>query len=239
MERIRSDAARATPLELLSRRDEWQRALLDVLEKQQVPPAEIDAIRRQRLLDHKDQAIRERAIKVFAGGSDPDRQKVIDSYKPVAKLKGDAVRGLAVFTKTCAACHKLAGVGNEVGPDLATLTDKSAEYLLTHILDPNRVVEPRYVAYVAELKSGLTITGVVTAETGNSITLVGPDGKPQTILRTALESLASSGKSPMPVGLEKDISHEAMADLLAFLRARQLVAQGCRISSSRATTPRP
>jgi putative heme-binding domain-containing protein len=209
---------RGQALELLSRRDEWQRALLVMLEKQQVPPAEIDAVRRQRLLDHKDQAIRERAIKVFAGGTDPDRQKVIDSYKPVAKLKGDAVRGQAVFTKTCAACHKLAGVGNEVGPDLATLTDKSTEYLLTHILDPNRVVEPRYVAYVAELKSGLSITGVVTAETGNSITLVGPDGKPQTILRTALESLASSGKSPMPVGLEKDIPHEAMADLLAFLR---------------------
>ncbi len=229
---------RGQALELLSRRDEWQRALLDVLEKQQVPPAEIDAVRRQRLLDHKDQAIRERAIKVFAGGTDPDRQKVIDSYRPVAKLKGDAVRGQAVFVKTCAACHKLAGVGNEVGPDLATLTDKSTEYLLTHILDPNRVVEPRYVAYVAEMKSGLTITGVVTAETGNSITLVGPDGKPQTILRTALESLASSGKSPMPVGLEKDIPHEAMADLLSPSRAGSSpTPEAAR--SSRATIPEP
>jgi putative membrane-bound dehydrogenase-like protein len=210
---------RTQVLEVLSRRDEWLRAALDAVEKKQLPAAEIDAVRRQRLLNHKDAAIRERAAKVFAGAVNPDRQKVIDTYtNAIARLTGDAARGQKVFTKTCAACHKLGGVGNEVGPDLASLNDKSTGYLLVAILDPNRAVEARYVAYIAETKSGLSMSGVLTAETGSSITLVGADGKPQTILRTELESLSSTGKSAMPDGLEKDLSPQDLADVMAHVR---------------------
>src|SRR5207244_7031100 len=99
------------------------------------------------------------------------------------------------LANTCSAFHKPADASNEVGPDLASLNDKSTGYLLAAILDPNRAVEARYVSYVAETKSGLTLTGVLTAETGSSVTLVGADGKAQTVLRTDLESLSSTGKS--------------------------------------------
>jgi putative membrane-bound dehydrogenase-like protein len=212
-------AQRAQVLEVLARRDEWLRAALNAVEKKAVPAAEIDAVRRQRLLDHKDQTVRERAAKVFAGAANPDRQKVIDNYTAaVAKLTGDAARGQKVFAKTCAACHKLGGAGNEVGPDLASLNDKSTGYLLVAILDPNRAVEARYVSYVAETKSGLTLTGVLTAETGSSITIVGADGKAQTVLRRDLESLSSTGRSAMPDGLEKDLSAQDLADVMVHVR---------------------
>ena len=46
-----------------------------------------------------------------------------------------------MFQKVCATCHRLGGVGTEVGPDLAALADKSPESLLVAILDPNRAVE--------------------------------------------------------------------------------------------------
>jgi len=217
---------RTQVLEVLSRRDEWLRAALDAVEKKQVPAAEIDAVRRQRLLDHKDSTVRARAAKVFAGAANPDRQKVIDTYAPeIAKLTGDAAHGQKVFAKTCSVCHKLGGVGNEVGPDLASLNDKSTDYLLVAILDPNRAVESRYVSYVAETKSGLTLTGVLTTETGSSITLVGADGKAQTILRTELESLSSTGKSAMPEGLEKDLPAPDLADLIVYVRGAGGVAK--------------
>src|SRR5262249_17222121 len=45
---------RTQVLEVLSRRDEWLRAALDAAENKEIPAAEIDAVRRQRLLDHKD-----------------------------------------------------------------------------------------------------------------------------------------------------------------------------------------
>src|SRR5262249_11956213 len=155
-------------------------------------------------------ALRERAEKVLAGSLDRDREKVIERYRPALALTGDPKRGLQVFTKVCSVCHKVGEVGQGVGPDLAALNDKSGEYLLTNILDPNRAVEARYINYVAAAKNCVIRTGFLTSETGTSITLVGPDGKPQTILRADLEELASSGKSAMPEGLEKDIEPQDM-----------------------------
>jgi putative membrane-bound dehydrogenase-like protein len=211
-------ALRTQVLEVLGRRDEWLRTVLDAVEKKQLPAAEIDAVRRQRLLDHREKSVRDRAAKLFAGAASADRQKLLDEYRSVTTLLGDAGRGQAVFVKVCSACHRLSGTGNEVGPDLAALTDRSHDYLLTAILDPNRAVEARYVNYIAEMKSGLILNGVLAGETATSLTLIGPDGKAEVILRADLEELSSSGKSAMPEGMEKDLPPQGMADLLAYLR---------------------
>src|SRR5262249_9245760 len=202
---------------LLSRPDGLQ-ATLAARDKKQPLPLETDPARRQRLLDHKDRAIRERAAKLLAGTVDADRRKVVESYRPALKLAADPARGAKVFTKNCAACHQLAGVGQQVGPDLAAVGDKSAEGLLIAILDPNAAVQARYVGYTAVTKAGLTLTGLLSGETSTSITIVGIDGKSQTILRTDLDELFSSGKSAMPEGLEKDITQQEMADLIAFIQ---------------------
>jgi len=215
---------RSQVLGVLFGRSEWVKAVLKAVEQKRVPAFEVDAARRQQLLQHRDPDVRRRAVRLFAGTVNRDRQKVIDDYRPVLALKGDPARGLRVFTKNCSTCHRLGDVGHEVGPDLATVADKGSEYLLTNILDPNRAVDPQYISYVAETKNGLLLTGVLTAETGNSITLVGQDSKRQVILRTELESLSSTGKSAMPEGLEKDVKHQDMADLIAYLRSRRPAA---------------
>jgi putative membrane-bound dehydrogenase-like protein len=211
-------ALRGHILDLLLPRADGLKATLAALEKKHILPFELDAARRQRLLEHKDAAIRARAAKLLAGSVDPDRGKVVESYRPALKLAGDATRGAKIFAKNCAACHKLGDVGQQVGPDLASVGDKSPEGLLTAILDPNQAVEARYIGYTAVTKNGLTHSGLIAAETSTSITLVGIDGKSQVILRTDLEELFSSGKSAMPEGLEKDITREEMADLIEFIR---------------------
>ena len=64
-----------------------------------------------------------------------------------------------------------------------------------------------------------TFSGVLASETGNSVTLVEPDGKQRILLRTDLEELISTGKSLMPDGLEKDLTPQDLADLIVFVRA--------------------
>src|SRR5262249_702626 len=123
-------------LDVLLSRDAWLKQLLASVEKDEVPAGHIDAVRRQRLLTPKDEAVRKAAAKVFDGAARPDRQKVLDDYKDAATLTGDAVRGQAVFAKSCSVCHRLKDVGHVVGPDLAALANKSSLYLLTEILDP-------------------------------------------------------------------------------------------------------
>jgi putative membrane-bound dehydrogenase-like protein len=207
-------------LDALLQRPAWVKDLLSALEDRTVLASSLDAVRRQRLLGHRDPAIRKRAVKALAEAISPDRQKVIDSYSPALKKAGDVMKGREVYLKSCAACHKIGSMGTEVGPDLAALSGKSAEYLMIAILDPNRAVEARYLSYQATLLDGRIFTGILTSETGNSITLLNNDGKPRVILRKNIESLASTGQSLMPEGLEKDVSVEAMADLLAFLRSQ-------------------
>jgi putative membrane-bound dehydrogenase-like protein len=204
-------------LDLVMSRAAGQRALLEELAKKTVPAGEIDAARRQRLLNAKDAEVRKRAADVFAGATNADRQKVLKDYADVASIKGDATRGKAIFAKTCAVCHRLEGVGHEVGPDLAALANKSAAYLLQEILDPSRNVDSRYVEYVAQMKNGRAFNGLLAAETATSITLRGQEGKEQVLLRADIEELSSNGKSLMPEGLEKDIRMQDMADLLAYL----------------------
>jgi putative heme-binding domain-containing protein len=104
-----------------------------------------------------------------------------------------------------------------VGPDLAALTDRSPDALLTAIFDPGREVDARYVVYAASLRDGRTLSGIIAAETANAITFVRQDGQPSVVLRSEIEELASSGKSLMPEGLEKDLPKSDVAHLLAFL----------------------
>ena len=104
-----------------------------------------------------------------------------------------------------------------IGPDLAGLSDRSAPYLVTHIIDPNRALEDKFVLFSAAITDGRTLAGMLTGEAGNSITLLGMDGVEQVILRNGLKSLTSTRRSLMPDGLAAAINHQAMADLVAFV----------------------
>jgi putative membrane-bound dehydrogenase-like protein len=226
-------------LAILLGREEWLRLTLDALERRDIAPSEVNAIGRQRLLTHRSADVRRRAAKLFADAVNADRQKVLDSYQSALSLSGDAKHGAELFRKHCAACHQLGGVGNAVGPDLASLGDKSPEALLVAILDPNRAVEARYVGYTATTKSGRVVSGVLAAETGNSITLVAPDGQKTVILRTDLDELTSTGKSAMPEGLEKEIKPQEMADLIAHVRGASPQPQRKTFEGNNPETVRP
>jgi len=216
-------AVRAQILDTLLTRLEWVQPVLDAIDKKTILPSEIDAIRRQRLLDHKSGAVRLRAQQLLAATTSVDRLKLVDSYRLALTMKGEASKGSAIFQKTCAACHQLGGLGQAVGPDLAAEGGKPGEVLMIAILDPNAAVEARYVSYTATTKNGQIHSGLLASETGNSITLIAADGQKHIIARSDLDELVSTGKSLMPEGLEKDIPIAQMADLLAFLRQNAVV----------------
>ncbi len=211
-------ALRGQILDSLMARETWTVALLDAIEKGTLPAAQMDARRRQQLLSHASPKIRTRAEKVLAGAVDANRTKLIEQYKPALTAAGDKEKGKAVFAKRCANCHRLEGVGHLVGTDLSAMTNRALDVYLIAILDPNRAVEDRYLDYTALTSDGKTASGILTSETGNSITLAQPEGKQVQILRNELEQLKSTGKSLMPEGVEKDITLAEMTDLLTYLR---------------------
>jgi putative heme-binding domain-containing protein len=213
-------AMRAHVLEVILSREAMLPALLSAIEAGNVKPADIDALSRERLLKHADITIRGKAEKVFAGGADADRRAVIEQYAEATRLPGNVADGRALFGKHCSSCHHLEGEGHTVGPDLAALTNRSPTAALESILDPNRTVDERYQSYDALTDGGLAHTGMLVRETATSITLLEPQGKERTLLRNSLESLSNSGISLMPIGFERDLSPQDMADILAYMAAQ-------------------
>jgi len=216
--RTASPDLRAAILDALTRRDARIAALLDALAVRTVAPGELPETLRQRLLQHDDEAVRARAQEVLAARIDPDRAAVVEAFRPALTLAGERTRGQLVFERKCANCHRLRGLGHEVGPDLATMSDQSPEALLIAVLDPNRAVEGRYESYSAVTRGDEVFTGVLADEGSVGITLRDAGGKEQRILRSELKSLRSSSKSLMTEGLEADTTPQDLADLLAFLR---------------------
>ena len=121
-------------------------------------------------------------------------------------MAGDAERGAVVFKKICSACHQHGGMGKDLGPQLSNLQNKSADALLTAILDPNRAVEQKFAGYVVVTGDGRALSGLIKSETGGSLTLAEPNGTEHVILRIDVEQMQATGKSFMPEGLEKDLS---------------------------------
>jgi putative membrane-bound dehydrogenase-like protein len=219
-------ALKTQGLDLLLSRPIWQQQLLAGIHAKKIAASDVDPARRQRLLASKNKKTVALASEVFAGAAASNRQQVLDDYRLALKLPGDAKKGHAIFQKHCSVCHRLFQEGHAVGPDLAAVVTKPADYLLIEILDPSRNLDSRYVEYVAMTTNGRTFTGLLAAETATSITLRGQEGKQQELLRSELEELSSTGRSLMPEGLEKEISPQAMADLLAFLASAATQSSG-------------
>jgi putative membrane-bound dehydrogenase-like protein len=209
---------RAAVFDALLSRSEWTRSFLNAIQTGTILARTVAASQRQRLISLRDKALAELAQTTLPSGGSSARGDVIAAFRPALALNGLESQGRKVFEARCGACHAVAGVGKAIGPDLRALTDRSGEYLLNAILDPNAAVEPRYVGYSALLKSGEVVHGLVTSETGNSLHLQLPDGSERSLLRSSIGLLDSNGKSFMPEGLEADLSLRDMADVLAFLQ---------------------
>jgi putative heme-binding domain-containing protein len=211
-------AVRREAVEALCARPGRLTKLLDAIAAKQVSPAQIEAARRLQILRIPNAAVRKRAQELFANIGNPDRRKIIEDYRSALELKPDLIRGKALFVKNCTTCHRVGDEGHDVGPDLrGALGNKTKEALLIDILDPNREVDPRFVNYQVTTTAGRVVTGLLAVETPASVTLRRADKAEDTILRTQIESIQATALSLMPEELEKQLSKQDLADVIAYL----------------------
>ncbi len=191
--------------------------LIDALKNGEVALQAIGALGRQRLLAHNNRKIKAQAEALFGRSTSGDKLALVKKYQIEMPTKRDVAAGHKLFSKRCAACHRINGVGHVVGPDLTALKNRSAKAMLTAVLDPNQAVEDKYQSYNVVTVDGRTQVGIITDESTNSITLRMQEGKSRVILREDIELIRGSGKSLMPEGQEKEISPTDMGHLIAYL----------------------
>ena len=90
------------------------------------------------------------------------------------------------------------------------------------ILDPSRTVSPDFLSYTLETSDERVLTGLIVSETASQVTLRRAQQPDETVPRSSIKQLRADGKSLMPDGLEQGLSLQDFADLLGFLRSRDL-----------------
>jgi putative membrane-bound dehydrogenase-like protein len=193
-------------------------ALVDTLEQGRIQLIEVDPATRQALQRLSSPELRQRAEKLFRNAISPDRDQLVQTFKPALQLNGDRKHGAEIFAATCLSCHAMQGEGARVGPDLSGIATHSKETLLVDILDPSRQVLPDFVSYTLVTVEGETLTGLILAESPASVTLRQPNAPDTAIARSQIKELKAEGKSLMPDGLEQGLTVQGLADLLSFLR---------------------
>jgi putative heme-binding domain-containing protein len=212
-------AIRSEAISLLTSREQWAFELMDAVASDEVAPQLIDSAVRTLLSRHPSELLRHRAMEVFERESSEERGQVLQEYQASLDLHGDFGRGEILYDRECAACHKFRDKGTSLGPDLSTVRGQSPAQLLTHIIDPNREVAPKYLQVLIATVDGRVLTGMVTQESGASITLRRAEAAEDTVLRANIDELENLGMSLMPEGLEKKVSIQELADLIEFILA--------------------
>jgi putative membrane-bound dehydrogenase-like protein len=215
-----SPGVRARVLRITLGRVDWSPALLEALERKEAQISELALDQKQALVSHPIREIADRARRLLAAGGglpDPDRQKVLERLGPLVKEGGDAARGKTIFVEQCAKCHRHGIEGGQVGPDLSGMAAIPRSELLIHILDPSRSVEGNFAQYSVATTDGRVINGLLASETKTSVELIDAEAKRHVVLREEIDQMATSKKSLMPEGFEKQVSPVQLNDLLAFL----------------------
>ena len=129
--------------------------------------------------------------------------------------------GHAVFKQVgCGQCHKFAGEGGSVGPELTGVGSRLSPHdLLESIVLPSKVIAEGYAATEIETKSGQVVIGRVVREDDEIVVVV-----PQTATAEAASLRKSdirrrelSKVSNMPAGILNTLQESQILDLLAYL----------------------
>jgi putative heme-binding domain-containing protein len=138
--------------------------------------------------------------------------------------KRDFKNGRQMFgAGSCYACHRIAGEGGAVGPDLTSVGGKFGAYdLLESIVDPGKEISDQYGSSVFSLTDGTQLNGRIMNMRNNEYWVNTDMMKPSTVTKVKAENLTSiepSSISMMPPGLINTMDKEDILDLMAYLIA--------------------
>jgi putative heme-binding domain-containing protein len=177
--------------------------------------------------------------RAFAAASDSTRQRARalvaanrpDAREETARLEpfrlamegGDAKRGRLLFfaaKSACSACHRIAGKGESIGPDLSTIgNSRTRRDLWEAVLKPSASLARGYESFSIRDDAGTMTTGIIAAETVDEIVVRTTRRDELRIRRDQIDQIAPSTTSIMPQGLEQTMTPAELADLLAFLES--------------------
>lgn len=151
-------------------------------------------------------------------GPNPDSAAILNR-------RGDPAAGAALVAvdgplASCRACHFIAGIGRDFGPDLSRIGARlNPAQLLESLLDPGRTIAPEFIAHTVDTRDGGTHLGFVIRDTAGELVLKLPTGQSLTLSRDTIRSVTPLPTSLMPENLLQDLTFQQAADLIAYLQS--------------------
>jgi putative heme-binding domain-containing protein len=191
--------------------------LLERIASGEVPISTIGLDASKRLQRAGDPEVKKRAQTIFAAAG-ADRQAIIDRYQPALTGAADPREGRKLFQEHCAVCHRVDGIGTDVGAEISDSRTKTHAALLTAILHPNAAIDAAYLRYTVLTVDGKVIDGLLVKESADEVTLKVQGGELVVTPRRDIEAFQTAGVSLMPEGFEQVITVDQMRDLISFLK---------------------
>ena len=169
------------------------------------------------------QIIRNKAMLAYPAPGKMDITR-LPKATDLATRKGNAVKGKSLFEASaknelqCVKCHRVMGVGGDIGPDLSLIGKKaSKENLLDSMLTPSKAIADQYIVGVVATKNGQTVAGLVLSETPEAITLRDANGKDHRFSSADIDERGKSKVSIMPQDLVAWMTEDDLVDIAEYL----------------------
>ncbi len=213
-----SPEAQTAAFEVLLQRAEWALSFLEAVKSKAIDVALVGHSNASRLRTHPDKKVSQEANAAFDQLFGPmlkAKNEVLAKLVSEVEKPGNIVKGKELYTTACAICHKLGDTGADIGPALTGMGAHGAGELLVHIVDPNREVDPSFLTWNIETKSGQFHAGIIARENPTTITLKSLAGMVE-IKTSDVKTRVNTGRSLMPEGLEA-LGAESLRDILAYI----------------------
>ena len=151
--------------------------------------------------------------------------------------EADANRGKKLFSNRdkskCITCHIKGKQGVRLGPDLTRIgAIRSERDLLEAIVYPSASIARYHEIINVLTDDGRAVSGLLVKETVNKIFLASAAGVMQPVRIKDIEQARYASVSLMPEGLDKILSSQEIADIVAYLKQSTLSSDSAAIPSA-------
>jgi alcohol dehydrogenase (cytochrome c) len=158
------------------------------------------------------------------GTSDDDILQIVaylrnlGTVAPAERPIGNVERGRHLFDQQCTTCHRVAGAGGRLGPDLSRIgSSRSHAGLVREIRTPSEWIAPNFETVTILTKDGQRIRGTKKTEDVFSIQIMDTRERLQGYIKADLKEVIYEKTSLMPAYPASQLPDSDLADLIGYL----------------------
>jgi len=142
----------------------------------------------------------------------------IGTVAPAEKPVGNVENGGRLFAAQCASCHRVAGRGGRIGPDLTRIgAARSRAALAREIRTPSEWIPPAFETVTVVTKDGQRIRGAKKNEDVFSIQVMDVRERIQGFVKANLQEVIYEKDSLMPAFGPGRLSESDLNDVVGYL----------------------